>query len=287
MLASKITCVPVRIHTFTGLLFPTKKGIFKQLLIGMDRILCLTSTNIYAEGKGVKNDLIQYRISKKPINIIAYGNVNGIDCDYFNPLAINIDDKSKLRDKLGISESDFVYLFVGRLVKDKGINELVLAFQELAQEKFKLIMLGDYENDLDPLAEITIKIIESNKNIITPGFVDDVRLYFSISDVFVFPSYREGFPNVVLQAGAMSLPSIVTDINGSNEIIKHNFNGIIIPCKNVKVLMDSMLLLYENKIFRSYLSANSRNKIVAKYNQKMIWEAVKNEYDSLIRCNLN
>jgi glycosyltransferase involved in cell wall biosynthesis len=197
-------------------------------------------------------------------------------------LQVSKNDQYSLRDKLGIIEGDFVYLFVGRLVSDKGINELVKAFQDLRHKNFKLILLGAYEEDLDPLSPETLKIIETNNQIITPGFVKDVRLYFSISDVFVFPSYREGFPNVVLQAAAMALPSIVTNINGSNEIIINDFNGLIIPTQDIKTLRDSMWNLFENTKYRKFLASNSRKLVCLKYSQRFVWDSTKSEYESLI-----
>ena len=128
MVAGYFARVPIRMHTFTGLIFPTKKGVVKQLLIFMDKILCLFATNIYPEGQGVKNDLQQYKITKKELNILANGNVNGIDTNYFNPTLFSEDEKNTLRKSLNINPTDFVFIFVGRLVEDKGINELVTAF---------------------------------------------------------------------------------------------------------------------------------------------------------------
>jgi glycosyltransferase involved in cell wall biosynthesis len=287
MIAAKLIGVPIRMHTFTGLIFPIKNGILKQVLIFTDRILCLSSTNIYAEGKGVKNDIIKFKITKKPVKIIANGNINGIDCNYFTPAAITKIDKINLRSKLGIAEGAFVYLYVGRLVSDKGINELVLAFQEIKIKNSVLILLGDYEQHLDPLNKESVKIIRNNEKIICPGFVDDVRIYYSISDVFVFPSYREGFPNVVLQAASMGLPCIVTNINGSNEIIINGFNGLIIPSRDIYSLKASMVSIYENNTFRNYLSSNCRELICLKYNQRLVWNSIKDEYDFLFDCYLN
>jgi len=113
---------------------------------------------------------------------------------------------------------------VGRLVRDKGINELIEAFEQLSQNNkaVKLLLVGPFESDLDPLKASTVQAIESNRVIVSVGFRNDIRPYLAVSNCLVFPSYREGFPNVVLQAGAMSLPSIVSDINGCNEIIQQS-----------------------------------------------------------------
>ena len=146
------------------------------------------------------------------------------------PKLFSINDKEDLKTNLGIKDIDFVFIFVGRIVSDKGINELVEAFDKisLVEENIKLLLVGPFEDELDPLQKKTKLLINNNDKIILVGYQNDVRPYFSISNCLVFPSYREGFPNVVMQAGAMKLPSIVSDINGCNEIIENNINGLVI-----------------------------------------------------------
>src|SRR5690606_20419732 len=179
---------------------------------------------------------------------------------------------------------DFVYVFVGRIVKDKGINELVQSFEMINKENphTKLVLVGPFEHELDPLLPETEKTIENNTNIVLAGFQKDVRPYFAISDCLVFPSYREGFPNVVLQAGAMGLPSIVTDINGCNEIIKDKFNGLIIPVKNQEQLHEKMLFLLQNPEKRKEIANNSRQRIVENYERSYIWNEILKEYNTLL-----
>ncbi|MFC5684434.1 glycosyltransferase family 4 protein [Flavobacterium sp. MAHUQ-51] len=281
MIAAKLAGVPVRIHTFTGLIFPSKTGFLQRLLITMDRVLCYCATHVYPEGKGVRNDLIHYKITSKPLKVIASGNVNGIDTAYFSKEQVSCQEQQKLKKELDINENDFVFIFVGRLVGDKGINELVSAFSQLPTSNSRLLLVGPFESDLDPLQSNTLNEIQSNPNIITVGFQTDVRLYYSIADCLVFPSYREGFPNVVLQAGAMGLPSIVTDINGSNEIIMDGENGIIVPPKNVAALYQAMLKMVEDEELYLQLQSNLRNKIVSRYEQQLVWEAVLEEYRKL------
>lgn len=283
MIAGYFAKTPIRIHTFTGLIFPSKKGLLKQILIIMDKILCCCATNIYPEGEGVKSDLVKYKITKKPLKVLANGNVNGIDLDYFNPLLFSESDNLKLRNDLEITTKDFVFIFVGRLVRDKGINELIEAFNQISTEEsnVKLILVGTFETELDPLKFETLSIIKSNKNILAVGIQRDVRPYYAISDVLVFPSYREGYPNVVIQAGAMGLPSIVTNINGSNEIITDGENGAIIPARNVKILAISMKKMLQDNVFRISLQKNSRAMIKKRFENSLVWEAILSEYKRL------
>lgn len=281
MAAAYFARVPIRIHTFTGLVFPSKDGPFQKLLIWMDRMLCFFATNIYPEGKGVKNDLLNYKITKKPLKVLANGNVNGIDTSYFNPNLFSDSLKISLRDSINISSKDFVYVFVGRLVGDKGLNELIGAFNSLACDNIKLILVGPYEHALDPLKSLTLQIVESNQNIISVGYQIDVRPYLAISNCLVFPSYREGFPNVVLQAGSMGLPSIVTNINGSNEIIIDGINGVIIPPKNEIALLKAMKEIKTEEELVLSLQANARKMVVDRYEQQKVWDALLAEYKSL------
>lgn len=296
MLAAKMAGVPVRMHTFTGLIFPSKKGIFQKVLIAMDRLLCWAATTIIPEGQGVKNDLITYKITSKLLKVLANGNVNGIDTAYFSSEAISVKEKENLRKELNLHLSDFVFIFVGRLVGDKGINELVEAFGRLDEEarrrlgeeatgrssfNCKLLLVGPFETKLDPLKTETLKAIETNPNIISVGFQQEVRSYFAIADALVFPSYREGFPNVVLQAGAMGLPSVVTNINGCNEIVQDDFNGLLIPAKDSNAVYEAMKEMVADKELYQKLKRNSRKRIVENYEQKVVWEAILEEYKKL------
>ncbi|HTO35221.1 MAG TPA: glycosyltransferase, partial [Flavobacterium sp.] len=209
---------------------------------------------------------------------------NGIDTTHFNLNQISEEQKENLKNSLEIQPEDFVFIFVGRIVKDKGINELISAFSSFSslrgtKQSAKLLLVGNYERELDPLLPETEKIIDTNPNIITTGYQQDVRPYFAVSDCLVFPSYREGFPNVVMQAGAMGLPSIVTNINGCNEIIINQKNGIIIPVKNTEELIQAMLLNSEKY---QALKKESRNMITSRYEQKVVWNEILKEYRSLI-----
>lgn len=286
MTAAYFAGVPVRIHTFTGLIFPTRTGIMQKVLILMDKIMCQFATTVYPEGQGVKEDLQNFRITKKPLKVILNGNVNGIDINYFNPQAVSDVVKSSLRQEIGISENDFIFVFIGRLVADKGINEAVSAFERFKDDKTKLLLVGPFE-EADPLLETTLTAISGNKNIITVGFQQDVRPYLSISDALVFPSYREGFPNVVLQAGAMNLPSIVTNINGSREIIIEGKNGTIVPVKNEEALFYAMKKMYEDHNYREELKKKARQMITERYEQSKVWQAIQQEYNQLITAKRN
>ncbi len=273
MLAAKIAGVPVRVHTFTGLIFPTATGFKQKLLIAMDRLLCSCATNIYPEGEGVKRDLEGYRITNKPLSIIANGNVNGIDTTHFNP---TLFEKSE--------DDIFRFVFIGRMVGDKGINELARAFVQLNgnHPKTELVLVGNFEHELDPLKPETLDIINNTGSIHFVGHQSDVRPFLTASDAFVFPSYREGFPNVVMQAGAMGLPQIVTDINGCNEIVEEGKNGVIIPPQDQTALHDAMERFVTSPEKVAEMAKNAREMITSRYEQSIVWEAILSEYKLLL-----
>lgn len=283
MLAAYFAGVPHRLHTFTGLIFPTRTGISQKILIFFDKIICFCATNIYPEGKGVKEDLIQFKITKKELKILANGNVNGIDVSHFDPNLYPQKDIDKIKNEIGILPSDFVFLFVGRIVVDKGIHELIAAFTAIDKnhKNVKLLLVGPFERDIDPIEpEVEIEI-DQNPNIISMGWQNDVRSFFAVSNVFVFPSYREGHPNVVIQNGSMGKFSIVTDINGSNEIIEPNKNGTIIPVKDTKALTLEMENCLKNRVLFETPNASYRKMISEKFDHKIVWDAILNEYQSL------
>ncbi len=284
MMAGKLAGVPVRMHTFTGLIFPHKYGYMKRTLIIMDKILCRCATHVYPEGRGVKEDLQKYNITNKPLKVIANGNVNGVDVDYYHPEAISEEAKNQLRDSLQIKEDDFVFVFVGRLVIDKGLRELVKAFDAISKnhKKVKLILVGPKENAHNPKKRRMFHAIQQNENIITVGFQEEVRPYYAISNVLILPSYREGFPNAVLQAGAMGLPSIVSDISGCNEIIEHEVNGLLVPKKNHIELQKAMeKMLYNTSLLKEFYQ-NARNKVVKSFDKNFVWQELKKEYENAL-----
>lgn len=284
MLAAKLAGVPNRLHTIAGLPLLEANGNKRKLLNFVEKITYACATKVYPNSNGLKKIIIreQFCVEEK-LKVIGNGSSNGINTSYFNPELFSVDDKLALKTHLGISPDDFVFIFVGRLVGDKGINELIQSFQKIVTETnpAKLLLVGSFESDLDPLEPATLQEITTNNKIISIGFQIDVRPYLAISSCLAFPSYREGFPNVVMQAGAMGLPSIVTNINGCNEIVIEGENGIIIPVKNSNAIYEAMNKMIVDDDFRKKLQQNARQMIVSRYEQQVVWEAILAEYKRL------
>ena len=280
MIAAWLTRVPVRVHTFTGLVWPTSTGLKRKILMATDRLTCACATHIIPEGEGVKNDLIAGKITKKPLRVLGYGNVMGVDLT-------RCSKRDEVLSKMEVLRSDkFTFLFVGRIVRDKGINELCQAFNRLSgdMQNLRLWLVGSYEDKLDPISDEARNIIKNNASIkfVGPQYGDDLLAYYGAADCFVFPSYREGFPNTVLEAGAMELPSIVTDINGSREIIEDGKNGLIIPSQNSQALYEAMRLMVYEKEKREYMAGNARKMIADRFEQRFVRKCLYDFYDEIL-----
>ena len=285
MTAAWFAGVPNRLHTVAGMPLMEASGFKRKVLNFVEKLTYRFATEVYPNSKGLYDFIIAENFTKaSKLSIIGNGSSNGIDTKYFDPVSYSENDKISLRDKLKIPQGHFLYIFVGRLVKDKGINELITAFSKLSDSNntISLLLVGPFENDLDPLLPETLSTIEKHPNIYTVGYQSDVRPYFSIADALVFPSYREGFPNVVMQAGAMGLPSIVTDINGCNEIIAYGKNGLIIPPKDTQALYNSIKQLSTQPSLFANLKANSREMITSRYERQQVWDALLFEYQRLL-----
>lgn len=274
MVAAWMARVPIRIHTFTGLVFPTSTGLKRHILMATDRLTCACATHVIPEGEGVKADLLNNHITKKDLRVLGYGNIRGIDLEYYNPHLFDIKKDN----------TSFTFVLVGRLVGDKGVNELIEAFVRLNKDypQTKLLLVGAEEQQLDPIRRDTKAIIEEHQSINAVGPQKDVRPFYAEADALVFPSYREGFPNVVIEAGAMGLPSIVTDINGSREIIIEGNNGTIVPSKDTEALYQAMKYFVENPDDVKRMAENARPLIASRYEQSYVRQCLKDFYREVL-----
>ena len=291
MVAGWLAGVKHRLYTVTGLRYQGASGLLRIILMNMERISCFFATKVIPEGNGVKKTLLHDHITGKSLEVILNGNINGIDVEYFDPSIYTTDQRmvkytgsrDQIRQDLGFNDKDFVFIFIGRIVKDKGMNELANCLRRLPKTfpDVKLLLVGPCESKLDPLHEGNEEFFKTSPNVCYVGVQHDVRPFLLASDALVFPSYREGFPNVVLQAGAMGLPAIVTNINGCNEIIVDGCNGKIIPSRDENALHEMMIYFIENKNEVKKMTDNARSMIIQRYEQKTVWKAILDMYQHL------
>ena len=280
MMAAWLARVPVRVHTFTGLVFPTSKGLKRRILMLTDALTCACATHVIAEGQGVRNDLLNFGITRKNVRVLGHGNVRGIDLVHYDRTPEVMQRAAEIRREIGAADDSFVFIAVGRLVGDKGIRELVEAFSRLLKDHpdAHLLLVGDEEPQLDPLPAATKATITACPNIHAVGNQADVRPYYAAANALVHASYREGFPNVVIEAGAMQLPCIVTDINGSREIIINNQNGLIVPPHDADSLYVAMQRFVSNPQLVNSLSANACRLVAERYEQGFVRQCLKDFY---------
>lgn len=305
MLAARLAKVPHRLHTVAGMPLMETRGLKRKILDLVETITYRAATKVYPNSHGLYDFILENKYtSKSKLKVIGSGSSNGININYYSSDQIGSEQTASLKKSLNISGSDLVFIFVGRLVGHKGVNELVEAFKGLSssmavqhhddtadlgekkKQGVKLLLVGPLEPDLDPLNTDTLAEIEKHPDIISVGYQQDVRPYLALSNALVLPSYREGFPNVVLQAGAMELPAIVSDINGCNEIITHHHNGLIVPVKNSDALQRAMSQLVTDPILFSRLKQVARPHVVQHYRQEEVWQALLSEYRERLQNQL-
>ena len=287
MMAAWFLRVPIRLHTVAGLPLLAADGRKRQLLNFTEKLTYRLATRVYPNSIGLRSIILEEGFCARPkLHVIGAGSSNGIDLEYFNPFYPKRKEETReaIRQQFKIEEKDTVFLFVGRLAREKGIEELTSAFIRL-QSRFsstRLLLIGPLEKENGPISNESLEQIEKHPSIIHPGRRDDVRPALLAGDIFVFPSYREGFPNALLQAGAMGLPSLASDINGCNEIIKPTYNGLLFPAKNKEALYSVMKYAVENPSEIDTMRDSARGLIKARYSRKALILAWEKEYERLI-----
>lgn len=280
MVAARLAGVPVRIHTFTGLIFPTSRGLKRQILEWVDSLIAWSATHVVPEGAGVRHDLQANRITRKPLPLINNGNIAGVDLEHFDSKNSAVLAKAiEQRKTWGVPKDDFVFGFVGRLSNDKGLSELTDAFIALNRPDVWLVCVG-YPDARDPITEETRKALVEHPNVILAGYQTDIRPLLASFDTMVLPSYREGFPNVVLQAGAMAVPVVATDVNGSNEIVIHNKTGWLVPAKDSAALERAMTHACATGTDLKSIGQAGQCQIVQNYSQESYRAALLEYYES-------
>jgi glycosyltransferase involved in cell wall biosynthesis len=224
-------------------------------------------------------------IANGKMKVLGKGSSNGINTDYFS-INDNIQQSAiQLKNQANLTSSGWVWIFVGRIVKDKGIAELLDAFIELNKHfpEDQLWLVGAPERDLDPLEEKHQTMLKNHSQIKCWGFQQDIRPYLAAAKVLAFPSYREGFPNVPLQAGSMGCMLLLSDINGCNEIVENGIDGKLVPTKDTQSLLNAMMETRVNPDETNIFAKKIQQKIIDNYNQKTLWQILFKEYETRLK----
>jgi glycosyltransferase involved in cell wall biosynthesis len=289
MIASFICRTPVRILSIVGMPVYNPTSMKGKLLHNLDLLTFKLATRVYPNSRGLYMHYSNWPELKNKIDIIGNGSSNGIDFNYFNPESISKKEVLELKNLLNIPLDAFVFVFLGRVVNDKGIRELIDAFINLESENVAvdsyLVIVGPMRDNDDPLPVSYKNILGSHSKIKSVGLQKEVRPYLMLANVFVFPSYREGLPGSLIQAAAMGLPLLASKIVGNEEIIG-NVGGVLFEPRDAISLKKAMVTIYENQELRNELKKNVRGKALEKYSQEFYWKSLHAEYEKLIAENV-
>lgn len=281
MLAAYIARVPIRIYFRHGLVYETSHGIKRSLLVNIDRLASKLATKIVCVSPSVAQRSIEDKLNPPEKQVVlAHGTCNGIEIDRFCMDNIDKQELQQLKYKYGINQGDYVIGFAGRLVRDKGIIELVRAYQELRKvhPNIKLMLVGMLEIR-DALPEDIVKTIKEDSGIISTGYVGytSIEKYYAMMDVFILPSYREGFPTSVLEASSMGIPVITTRATGCCDSIINGETGMFVG-HDVKEIKDSILKLYSDADLRKRMGIEGRKMVSKNFRQEIVWNEIEQLY---------
>jgi len=286
MLAAFICRVPLRIHTVAGMPLESLTGIKKTIVLLTEKLTYWCATNVWPNSKSMKAYILDNKfLHSSKVEIIGSGSSNGIDISEYNISNLDLSILEELRRKHYYREATY-FLYIGRLVRQKGIEELIDAFLMLnsskPEENLVLVIVGPYEDERDPISDRIRNIIKSDNNIIEVGYSDLVKYFLALSDAFIFPSHREGFPNVLLQAGAMKCPILCSRINGNIDIVEDKKTGILFEVNNIDSILSAMNHFLENRLTIENYAKVLYDKIIKCYDRKMIQALIILKYKELL-----
>jgi glycosyltransferase involved in cell wall biosynthesis len=285
MTAAWIAGVPIRIHTLAGMPAMTAKGATKKILFQTEKLTYLFSNEVWINSKFLKQYILKHKlIAPQKAHMILNGSSNGIDLKKFNHDSLDEKKREAIRKQFAIQDEDFIFLSVGRMVNDKGINELVSAFEKINQvfRHTRLFLLGPFEK-ADALPNETVEKINCHSAITHIEWSDEVEYFMAEADCFIHASHREGFPNVILQAAAMGLPIICSKIPGNIDIVEHENEGYIYPVKNSKALQEVMEQVLNNRVEVVKRAQNLQQKVFKYYDRVNVQSAIKDRYLELLQ----
>ncbi|MBK5271347.1 MAG: glycosyltransferase [Bacteroidia bacterium] len=288
MLAAKLAGIKIRIHTIAGLRFMTATGMKRKILVYMEKLTGKKAQYVWPNSNSLLNYISKNKlVNEKKLQVIGHGSSNGVDLNRFSAPALKPEKLNEIKKLLHYDESCFYILNMGRIVKDKGIDEVLKSFEIVNQNnpKLKLIVLGVFEDDLDPISDETRTMLKSHPAITHIDWSDDVEYFMHLSHLLVHASYREGFPNTLLQAGAMNCPIICTAIAGSIDIVTNKETGLLFQPGNADDLLEKLkYALAHSEEMRGY-AVNLRKKIEKYFSQQYLHACLKEKYIELLNKN--
>ena len=271
-LAGFFACIKHRSHTFTGQVWATRKGVMRFLLKSLDWVTAHLDNHVFADGEGQRRFLVKEKVVKdEKSSVMANGSICGVRVDRFEP---STEVRCQKRKELGFSEDKIVYVFMGRLNKDKGCYELLEAYNELVLEcpNAFLLLFGHVEEDVEKHFKDYVNL-KVDENIRFGGFTNEPNNILKACDVFVLPTHREGFGVSVIEASCVGLPVITSDTYGVVDASIDGVTGLHVPVGDAAQLRKAMARLYNDKMLRETLGANGRKRILEEFRSDVVANA--------------
>ena len=283
--AAWLNRVPCRFYTLHGLRFETTTGLKRKLLIFAERLACRFAHRVVCVSHSVRDKAIACGlVDRERAVVFGAGSCNGVDVSRFAPTPERIRRATELRSQFGIPADTPVALFVGRLTCDKGICELLQAFQQIENRypELRLLLVGSFE-DGDPLPIDIRKRLETHERMILAGPVNDPAPYYAIADVLILPSHREGLPTVILEGHAAGKPVIGAAATGIVDLLVDGETGLLFPVGDVSALADAIGRLIDDKVLARKLALAGQEQVKSKFRPELIWTALRREYLEVLR----
>jgi glycosyltransferase involved in cell wall biosynthesis len=287
MLAASMASVAVRVYTLRGLVSELDPGPMNKLFKVLESIACRCACQVFAVSHSVADATVRDGICPRgKIRVLGNGSSNGVDAqNNFNPARIDEQEALGLREQYAISKNDVVLGFVGRLVRDKGIMELADVWSKLRlrYENARLLISGPEERG-DPVPQQIMEALRNDPRVILTGLLPRSAMprHYRIMDLVVLPTHREGFPNVVLEAGAMQLPVVATSVTGCVDAVIPGVTGELVPLKDTSALEAAIRHYIDDPSLRLLHGKAGRERVLKSFTQESIWEAHYNEYLRLL-----
>ncbi|MCS6831754.1 MAG: glycosyltransferase family 4 protein [Armatimonadota bacterium] len=277
--------VPVRIYHIRGLPHLAASGMKRRLLRRSEKVACRLAHQVLCVSQSIRQVAVEDGLcSAEKVKVLGAGSGQGVDAEgRFNPSRFLEQQKRLLRHQLGIPENGLVIGYVGRIVRDKGIVELTEAWRRLRDDypQAHLLLVGEYEEQ-DPVPMEVRRLLESDPRVHITGWLSDVALYYAIMHLLVLPSYREGFPNTPLEAAAMELPVVVTDIPGCRDAVEDGQTALMVPPADAAALQHAIRRYLEEPELRQRHGKAGRERVLKHFRQELLWQALYEEYVSLL-----
>jgi glycosyltransferase involved in cell wall biosynthesis len=284
-LASWLTRVPCRIYTLRGLRLETARGARRMILVITEKLACASAHRVVCVSASLRERAIALGLlQRSKAVVLGAGSSNGVDPERFEPTPERHASAAALRQTLDIRPDQPIIGFAGRLTRDKGIPELVTAFQSIRKElpDAVLLLVGNYE-DGDPIPADTRYAIESDPAIRHVRFNSQIEPYYLAMNLFVLPTHREGFPNTILEAQAAGLPVVTTVATGAVDAIVDGVTGLLTPIGDARKLAESILFLLSDPVKMKTMGQLGRERVIREFRNEIVWEALASLYKSMLQ----